>query len=269
MLRNCVLALALVVGALGPVSDAQARLETVRFTHGNATGVTAFRIYLRQSGQSYGAPAWQGLPTPVAGVYSAQVTVPDGVTVYATGSAINASGESALSNELALPAPPPACGNGSLESPEQCDDGNTASGDGCSASCQVERVPACGDAILDAGEQCDDGNLTSGDGCRANCTRELCGDAIRDASEQCDDGNTANGDGCSASCRVERVPACGDAILDAGEQCDDGNLTSGDGCRSDCTRELCGDARLDAGEQCDEGNLTNGDRCRAKCTHEV
>ena len=30
------------------------------------------------------------------------------------------------------------CGNNIIESPEECDDGNTVSGDGCSVSCQVE-----------------------------------------------------------------------------------------------------------------------------------
>lgn len=33
---------------------------------------------------------------------------------------------------------PPVCGNGSLEVNESCDDGNTSSGDGCSATCQNE-----------------------------------------------------------------------------------------------------------------------------------
>jgi cysteine-rich repeat protein len=32
----------------------------------------------------------------------------------------------------------PRCGNGVVESGEQCDDGNTTSGDGCSATCQLE-----------------------------------------------------------------------------------------------------------------------------------
>jgi cysteine-rich repeat protein len=35
-------------------------------------------------------------------------------------------------------APVPVCGNGSVESGEQCDDGNTDGGDGCSAACLVE-----------------------------------------------------------------------------------------------------------------------------------
>jgi cysteine-rich repeat protein len=35
----------------------------------------------------------------------------------------------------------PVCGNGSLEAGEQCDDGNTASGDGCSSTCRIEVKP--------------------------------------------------------------------------------------------------------------------------------
>src|SRR2546428_9386862 len=39
--------------------------------------------------------------------------------------------------------PPPAtCGNGIVEGTEECDDGNTTSGDGCSATCQLENTSA-------------------------------------------------------------------------------------------------------------------------------
>ncbi len=34
------------------------------------------------------------------------------------------------------------CGNGVIETPEQCDDGNTNDGDGCSATCSLEPPPA-------------------------------------------------------------------------------------------------------------------------------
>jgi len=37
---------------------------------------------------------------------------------------------------------PPVCGNGSLERPEECDDGNVAAGDGCAADCSLEAPPA-------------------------------------------------------------------------------------------------------------------------------
>jgi TonB family protein len=39
------------------------------------------------------------------------------------------------------PPADPVCGNGSVEAGEQCDDGNTASGDGCSATCRIEVKP--------------------------------------------------------------------------------------------------------------------------------
>ncbi|MGD2108684.1 MAG: thrombospondin type 3 repeat-containing protein [Phycisphaerae bacterium] len=67
----------------------------------------------------------------------------------------------------------PVCGNGAREGTEECDDGNTTSGDGCDASCQIEGGgPVCGNGLEETGEECDDGNTTSGDGCDANCQVE-------------------------------------------------------------------------------------------------
>ena len=43
---------------------------------------------------------------------------------------------------LDLTVTPAACGNGVLDGREECDDGNTQSGDGCSAACALEAVPA-------------------------------------------------------------------------------------------------------------------------------
>jgi cysteine-rich repeat protein len=80
------------------------------------------------------------------------------------------------------------CGNDIIESGETCDDGNTASGDGCSSSCAVE-----------AGYQCV--------GEPSVCT-PLCGDGLIRGSETCDDGNTASGDGCSSNCAVEAGYEC-------------------------------------------------------------
>lgn len=68
---------------------------------------------------------------------------------------------------------PPKCPNGYLDYGEECDDGNSVDGDGCSADCKIEhKAPCCGDYVLDLGEQCDDGNTTSGDGCSATCQLE-------------------------------------------------------------------------------------------------
>lgn len=63
------------------------------------------------------------------------------------------------------------CGDGHKEGAEQCDDGNTADGDGCSSSCTQEtEAQLCGNGVQDSGEACDDGNTKSGDGCESDCT---------------------------------------------------------------------------------------------------
>lgn len=194
------------------------------------------------------------------------------------------------------------CGDGILQSPnddginEQCDDGNTTSGDGCSEQCEIETY--CGDGIvqqpnmLGLNEECDDGNSTNGDGCSATCSIEsYCGDGIVQSpnddgtNEQCDDGNNTNNDGCSSSCQLEETAEpqiCGDDIVqnpnDDGisEECDDGNTISGDGCSSDCQIETyCGDGIVQSpnddglNEVCDDGNTTNKDGCSNICQIET
>src|SRR5688572_6266736 len=52
----------------------------------------------------------------------------------------------------------PKCGDHTVDPGEECDDGNTTNGDGCSATCETEKVPCCGDHVVDPGETCDDGN---------------------------------------------------------------------------------------------------------------
>jgi cysteine-rich repeat protein len=106
------------------------------------------------------------------------------------------------------------CGNGVKEGFEECDGGAT-----CDANC--DRIPTCGDGGVDAPEVCDDGNVTGGDGCDATCSAvELnyqcpsnggpcvtpCGDAMTLGTEQCDDGNVMNGDGCDSACATEVPP---------------------------------------------------------------
>ena len=75
-------------------------------------------------------------------------------------------------------------------------------------------------------EQCDDGNTAVGDGCSDECVIEVCGDGTVNASivgtssvpvtEACDDGNTVSGDGCSSECLIE---GCGDGIVGGTEEC--------------------------------------------------
>jgi len=102
----------------------------------------------------------------------------------------------------------------------------------------------CGDGTVNTGEQCDDGNTSNGDGCSSTCQKEstpsTCGDGNVDvATETCDDGNTVSGDGCSATCQIETPPnKCGNGAIDGSEACDDGNMTAGDGCSQACVVEM-------------------------------
>jgi fibro-slime domain-containing protein len=171
------------------------------------------------------------------------------------------------------------CGDGIVAGAEQCDDGNTVSGDGCSSTCMVEpgytctpglackKIEFCGDGIvqLDIGEQCDDGNMVSGDGCSSLCKLEpnfvclspgkpctstiVCGDGKVQGSEQCDDGNTVSGDGCSSSCQLEAGWVCPVA-------------------GAPCVAKACGDGIIAGSEQCDDGNTTSNDGCSATCQFE-
>ena len=150
---------------------------------------------------------------------------------------------------LAHAGPQTLCGDGTVEGTELCDDGNTAPGDGCSATCIPE---LCGDGVLEPDtEECDDGNTVALDGCSPACACEAgqCGDGVVNAQcgEVCDDGNTAAGDGCDASCQLEST--CGDGLIEVPEVCDDGNTASGDGCRGDCL-EIESIAQTSAQQRC-------------------
>jgi cysteine-rich repeat protein len=69
----------------------------------------------------------------------------------------------------------PECGNGTVEPPEECDDGNDVDDDACGNDC---RANICGDGIIHPGngEECDDGNGDDNDFCRNDCLSNFCGD---------------------------------------------------------------------------------------------
>lgn len=191
----------------------------------------------------------------------------------------------------------PICGDGNQVPSEECDDGNTANGDGCNSMCEVEY---CGDGVVNNNgtEECDG---TDGIGAHQSCSPgcELidltyCGDGIvqtpndEGGYEQCEvpdiqNQSCVNGSGysgvqtrdCQSSClwggygNCNTSEYCSDNVLNGDEECDDGNLNSGDGCSNACTIEpVCGNGDLEPGETCDDGNTTNGDNCSATCQNE-
>jgi cysteine-rich repeat protein len=83
----------------------------------------------------------------------------------------------------------PQCGNGEIESFEECDDGNIQSNDGCSNFCKIELTEDCfngndddSDGLID----CSDPDCFGGE----NCTGEICRNGIDDDNNgliDCDD----------------------------------------------------------------------------------
>jgi cysteine-rich repeat protein len=215
---------------------AEARLITVRWTDPDPAAVTGFRVYARTASETFGAYAYDGLPTLVDGVYSIPLTVSDVAGTYVTATAYNSAGESARSNEMLFAVA--ACGDANLDAGEACDDGNTSSGDGCSATCTNES--ACADGLDNDGDGLTDHPADSG------CS------ALGDSSERgtlvCDNGLDDDADGlvdypadpgCTSPTQT-RESVCGNGVTETGEQCDDGNAAAGDGCSASCAAESTG-----------------------------
>ena len=59
------------------------------------------------------------------------------------------------------------CGSGAI-----CQSGVCSVKEGPTISVTFTQLSACGDGSLDSGEECDDGNTTAGDGCNASCQNE-------------------------------------------------------------------------------------------------
>ena len=72
----------------------------------------------------------------------------------------------------------------------------------------------CGDGVLDSGEECDDGNVRRWRRLSGRLQElPICGDGIRRRrTNSVTTETTSDGDGCQADCRLN--PICGDGILD-------------------------------------------------------
>ena len=97
----------------------------------------------------------------------------------------------------------PVCGNGVVESGEQCDDRNRLSGDGCDMQCKVENGYTC----------------TGSPSVCVPSVNALCGNGLPNPGEACDDGNTWSNDGCSSTCRVEPGYTCTQATQSRPSSC--------------------------------------------------
>ncbi len=182
------------------------------------------------------------------------------------------------------------CGNGKLEKGEECDDGNTFSGDGCSSSCRLESF--CGNGVCEYGEVhtcpqdcpvCGNGRCDPGETV-ASCTIDCyCTNGTCDPGE-----NTSN---CPQDCPF--VPVCGNGVCEAGESihscmvdcyCTNGTCDEGESeltCPQDCSSNPCGNGVCEAFEStstcsqdcyygngtCDQGE--NQSNCALDCGSSV
>ncbi len=133
-------------------------------------------------------------------------------------------------------------------------------------------VGVCGNGTIESGEQCDDGNLVDGDCCSATCQFEPNGGACGDgSSSDCDGPDTCNNGQCSQNRRPQGfVCRASNSLCDEAEVCDgqsslcppDGPSPAGAVCRpavGDCdVAEVCNgmstscpaDGRAQAGTLC-------------------
>jgi hypothetical protein len=157
-----------------------------------------------------------------------------------------------------------ACGNGRLEGGEQCDDGNLANGDCCSATCQFESAgSACNDGLF-----CTTGTTCNGTGACAGGTPIDCSDGVACTTDSCDEGldacahaavdaACADGSFCNGTETCSLTLGCqGGTPID----CDDGIACTTDAC--DETADACAHAANDAA--CADGQYCNGaETCNA------
>lgn len=171
----------------------------------------------------------------------------------------------------------PLCGNAVVDPPEVCDDGNFDLSDDCIA-CQPARCGdghlRTNPAVPANAEQCDDGNTVSGDGCDSDCTYtcvadDECPDVDPCLFEFCDPSSHV----CAAVPEDDGLECGGDICVGFGTcltgvcyfsaplDCDDYEACTTDSC--DPATGGCRHVEAAEGSVCDDGlYCIGGETCR-------
>jgi cysteine-rich repeat protein len=145
---------------------------------------------------------------------STSSTTSTSVTTTSTPSSVTTTSNSSVTSTVTSTSTtttfgtiPDTCFDGSVQAPEECDDGNRIDFDGCTNACTI-----CGNGSVFGAfppfEECDDGNLVPDDGCDPNCRATGCGNGFKSPeAESCDDGNNDDDDDCPADCVIDSCNA--------------------------------------------------------------
>jgi cysteine-rich repeat protein len=220
------------------------------------------------------------------------VELSNSVLLTSTATALSDQGYSGSAEaRTEVTEPGTACGDGIVAGTNQCDDGNTADGDGCSATCQVEQCYVCSGqpSLCSAtdGASCNDGLFCNGadtcsgnqciihdgdpcagmaiDQCGGTCneTRNSCFEAAGQACTSDNDPCTLDGCDGAGSCIHTPVTSCSTTTTTITTTTTSTTTTT---IVDVCESAVCGDGTVTADcEVCDDGNTTGGDGCSANC----
>jgi len=200
---------------------------------------------------------------------------------------------------------PPACGDGTVSTGEECDDGNTLGNDGCDPTCKFEPKPTndtCPGTVITLTGSGDAARVGSANGGTSSATDDYIGDCLYSAGKDVVFSFTSDVAGLAqidlggstvtkynaglyarSTCTSDTTELACDNDYSDGADTISFNVEANkayyvivDGSGENGTFQInvkvsppaCGNGILEGAETCDDGNKSPGDGCAADCTLE-
>ncbi len=176
-----------------------------------------------------------------------------------------------ICDSVCLCPPLEGCGDGTVQSGEECGEPGLAAcegGESCVRCVCVGDMPVCGNGTAEPGEQCGEPGRTCPEGqyCGEDCQCYFpyCGNGLPEMSEECGEPglSACPGREYCKDCRCF-TPICGNDTAEPGEtcgepglpQCPDGQYCAESTCT--CVEPVCGNNTAEMGEACGEPGLSD------------